>query len=83
MAARENAKSNTIETMYFENGDQVLMTRRMKGKILERTVSYNDESGRTEYTYIDRHGNGLWDFFLDRTKDTFFVRSNLCWTPRP
>jgi hypothetical protein len=77
---RENAESNTIQTTHFENGFSVLQTRRDKGgKIIKRTVSYDDDSGRMEYTYLDEHGDGFWDFFLDHTKDTFYVRSNLCW----
>jgi hypothetical protein len=80
---RENTVSNTIETSHFENGFNVLLTKRDKnGKILERMASYDDDLGRMKYTYIDKHGDGLWDCFLDHSRDIFYVRSNLCWVLR-
>lgn len=80
---RENTKSNTIETTHFENGYQALLTRRDKdGKMLRRIASYNGNSGGMQYTYIDNNGDGLWDVFLDHTRDMFYVRSNLCWVLR-
>ena len=81
---RQNTDSNTIETTYFEKGFNVLLTRRDKnGKILERMESCDDDLGRMKYTYIDKHGDGLWDVFLDHTRHMFYVRSNLCWAARP
>ena len=80
---RANTESNTIETTHFENGDGVLMTERNdNGKLLKRTVSYNDDLGKMQYTYIDNNGDGLWDFFFDETKRMYYVRSNLCWVLR-
>ena len=80
VVSRENAGSNTIETTFFENGYQVLRTKRdQNGKMLRRMVSYNDDSGRVQCTYIDNSGGGLWDVFLDRNRDMFYVQSNLCW----
>ena len=79
---RENAESNTVETTYFENGDQVLMIRRKDKKLLERMVSYHDDLGRVQYTYIDKDGDGLWQSFFDQTKGLYYVRSNLCWVLR-
>jgi len=80
---RENAGSNTVKTTHFEDGFGVLLTKRNEdGRILERTASYNDNSGRTEYTYIDKHGAGEWDVFLDHNRGLFYTRSNLCWVLR-
>ena len=80
---RENTESNTMETTHFENGYAVLMTRRDKdGKVLRRMASYHDDSGKMQYTYIDRNGDGLWDVFSDDTRGRYYVRSNLCWVLR-
>jgi hypothetical protein len=80
---RENAESNTIETTHFENGYHVMLTRRDNhGKVLRRIMSYDDDSGQMKYTYIDNHGDGLWDVFLDHTKTMYYVRSNLTWVLR-
>jgi hypothetical protein len=80
---RQSAESNTIETWHFENGLNVLLTKRDKnGKILERTVSYDDGPMESRRTYIDTHGDGLWDVFLDYTRNMFYVRTNLCWVTR-
>ncbi len=80
----ENTESNTIETEYFEKDHPVLRTERDKsGKYLRRVVSYFDDSGGLEYTYIDEHGDGLWDVFMDdKSRHMFYVRSNLCWVLR-
>ena len=79
---RGNAKSNTIETTYFENGAQVFFTRRNDKSLLERSVTHNDDQGQAKLTYIDRDGDGLWDVFIDQTKGFYYVRSNLSWVLR-
>lgn len=80
---RENTESNTIETTHFEDGRQVLLTRRdQNGKILKRTVFYIDDAWNLKYSYIDKNGNGLWDVFLDEHRHMYYVRSNLCWILR-
>jgi hypothetical protein len=82
VVSKQSSTSNSVETEYFENGFNVLLTRRDNaGRILERIVSYDDGSRRLKYTYIDSNGDGLWDCFLDHVENRKFVRSNLCWVP--
>ena len=80
---RENTASNTLETSYFENGFNVLLTKRDKnGKISERRVCYEDGSMGSKYTYIDKDGDGFWDVLLDHNRKISYVRTNLCWVSR-
>jgi hypothetical protein len=77
---KESTDSNKIVISHCENGFEVLRTTRDKnGRILERKASYDDGSMELKYTYIDKHGDGLWDYFFDYTKHKYYVRSNLCW----
>jgi len=81
---REHGSSNTVETTYFENGFNVLLTRRdKKNKILNRIFNYDDDSGTSQYVYVDKNGDGLWDVFLDYTNQRFYFSSNLCWVSGP
>jgi hypothetical protein len=80
MLLRGNAESNAVETSYFENGFNVLNTQRDKnGRVLQRTVSYDDGRVGLKYTYVDTNGDGLWDYFLNHVEKTKYARSNLCW----
>jgi len=49
-----------------------------QGELLERKASYDDGAMGLKYTYIDKHGDGLWDYFLDYSKHKYYIRNNLC-----
>ena len=52
------------------------------GKISERIMSYNSDSGDMIYSYIDRDGDGMLDLFFDHKNGLYYVNSNLCWILR-
>ena len=83
LISKVTTSSNSVETTHFENGFQVLMTRRSNaGKISERIMSYNSDSGDMIYSYIDRDGDGMLDLFFDHKNGLYYVNSNLCWILR-
>src|SRR5882672_9120432 len=58
LVSSENHSSNTIETTYLEKGLYVDRTLRDDhGRLLERSVNYNDELGHQKYGYIDKDGD--------------------------
>jgi hypothetical protein len=86
---RENGSSNTVEITHSEKGSYLLATQYDDhGSILRRSLNYNDDSGRQKYAYVDRDGDGLWDFFItyrdsQSEASKMLMRSNLCWVPIP
>ena len=84
-----DSKSNAVEVTLCEKDfrGQLTTTYDYKGQILKRAYNtQNNDSGQTNYLYLDSNGDGQWDFLhisgTNSESSRTFVRSNLCWVPR-